>query len=175
MGAYERRYQRRWGKEPPNRSLPRVALIHDAPADDGENPLRNILGSGGAAVEEWRSGGEPIRIETPFRALVVSAAEIGGESELDHFRRFLRRAIGRSTLIAGLGPGVLLLAREGFLGGRRASGAPDHKEFLAAHNVHWADASVVRDGPFLTCRDPESASDLADELMEMIRTAGEEG
>ncbi len=173
--GYTNRFKRRWGHEP-NRFLAiRIALIYDILPGGSNDFLVDLITDTGVSVEEWIVDSPPLlEIDPPFDAVVVMASDIPEGESTEFFRRFLRRAVVQTTIIAGVERGVALLAREGFLGGRRAASSEEERHVMEDHDVTCVDSPIVQDGAFLSCRTMRNAGDLVRGMMEIMEKKLEE-
>jgi cyclohexyl-isocyanide hydratase len=81
----------------------------------------------------------------------------------------LRRVAEKAELVAGIGWGVLLLARAGLVGSRRVAASPELEPLLRASSAEAVfDASLepVFDAPLLTVRGGGAALSLGLEIVE---------
>lgn len=172
---YTRRFKRRWGHDPNQFLAIRIALIYDIPPGGDAGNLVDRITDTGVSVTEWIVDSPPLlEIDPPFDAVVVMASDIPEGESTEFFRRFLRRAVAQMTIIAGVERGVALLAREGFLGGRRAASSEEERQGMEDHDVTCVDSPIVQDGAFLSCRTMRNVGDLVRGLMEILEKKLEE-
>jgi len=171
--------------------VPHQALILLAHEDyDGEEyrSSRCVLSNNGIGVRTAsteNSVARDVRGDEASPDLVLDAVEtegldavvvIGGPGAValagdERVHRILREVSARGGVLAGIGLGVLALARSGCLKGRRAVRNPETESALREAGARVARGQIVVDRRIVTAADRTSALRFGGRVVEVLRSA----
>lgn len=133
-----------------------------------------VLGTAAGETVRGKKGREEARIEaavkdrspTEFDMLVIP----GGHSP-DHLRidrdvvSFVREFANSGKPVAAVCHGPQLLIEAGLVAGKTVTSWPSVRKDLENAGANWVDKEVVRDGTFITSRNPEDLEAFSNEIL----------